>query len=188
MNHESYLSGPLEWPPEVPLSRLPMASRWWGWLVQQGAWLLFQQLHSSFPFPPSSSMSGHQVSPHSVIHFYSATKYAVTALTEGLRQELREAQTHIRATVRVQPGPGGDRVGTGPPHPTRTLSRLCCQECEGHRAPGLSCCLRAPAWSLTLRWEGADQKGTQWVRLRESKECGKAWLEAWALGSFLEAA
>ncbi|XP_045629243.1 dehydrogenase/reductase SDR family member 11 [Ursus americanus] len=45
-----------------------------------------------------NSMSGHQVSPHSVIHFYSATKYAVTALTEGLRQELREAQTHIRAT------------------------------------------------------------------------------------------
>ncbi|XP_044926240.1 dehydrogenase/reductase SDR family member 11 isoform X1 [Mustela putorius furo] len=45
-----------------------------------------------------NSMYGHQVSPHSVIHFYSATKYAVTALTEGLRQELREAQTHIRAT------------------------------------------------------------------------------------------
>ncbi|XP_047562707.1 dehydrogenase/reductase SDR family member 11 isoform X7 [Lutra lutra] len=45
-----------------------------------------------------SIMYGHQVSPHSVIHFYSATKYAVTALTEGLRQELREAQTHIRAT------------------------------------------------------------------------------------------
>ena len=32
-------------------------------------------------------------------HFYCATKYAVTALTEGLRQELREAKTHIRATV-----------------------------------------------------------------------------------------
>ncbi|XP_045842280.1 dehydrogenase/reductase SDR family member 11 isoform X5 [Meles meles] len=45
-----------------------------------------------------NSMYGHQVSPHSAIHFYSATKYAVTALTEGLRQELREAQTHIRAT------------------------------------------------------------------------------------------
>ena len=32
-------------------------------------------------------------------HFYCATKYAVTALTEGIRQELREANTHIRATV-----------------------------------------------------------------------------------------
>ncbi|KAM5307377.1 dehydrogenase/reductase SDR family member 11 isoform 2-T2 [Glossophaga mutica] len=45
-----------------------------------------------------NSMSGHRVLPQSVTHFYSATKYAVTALTEGLRQELREAQTHIRAT------------------------------------------------------------------------------------------
>ncbi|XP_023372383.1 dehydrogenase/reductase SDR family member 11 isoform X1 [Otolemur garnettii] len=45
-----------------------------------------------------NSMSGHRVTPQSVVHFYSATKYAVTALTEGLRQELREAQTHIRAT------------------------------------------------------------------------------------------
>ncbi|KAG7240794.1 hypothetical protein INR49_026381 [Caranx melampygus] len=32
-----------------------------------------------------------------------ATKYAVTALTEGLRQELREANTHIRATC-ISPG------------------------------------------------------------------------------------
>ncbi|XP_039332467.1 dehydrogenase/reductase SDR family member 11 isoform X2 [Saimiri boliviensis] len=49
-----------------------------------------------------NSMSGHRVVPQSVTHFYSATKYAVTALTEGLRQELREAQTHIRATC-LQP-------------------------------------------------------------------------------------
>ncbi|XP_036054091.1 dehydrogenase/reductase SDR family member 11 isoform X2 [Onychomys torridus] len=45
-----------------------------------------------------NSMCGHRVPPESVIHFYCATKYAVTALTEGLRQELLEAQTHIRAT------------------------------------------------------------------------------------------
>nr|BBD75697.1 dehydrogenase/reductase SDR family member 11 [Oryctolagus cuniculus] len=50
-----------------------------------------------------NSMSGHRVVPQSTGHFYSATKYAVTALTEGLRQELREAQTHIRATC-ISPG------------------------------------------------------------------------------------
>ncbi|XP_049628515.1 dehydrogenase/reductase SDR family member 11 [Suncus etruscus] len=50
-----------------------------------------------------NSMCGHRVVPHSMVHFYSATKYAVTALTEGLRQELREAQTHIRATC-ISPG------------------------------------------------------------------------------------
>lgn len=50
-----------------------------------------------------NSMSGHRVVPSSTVHFYSATKYAVTALTEGLRQELREAKTHIRATA-ISPG------------------------------------------------------------------------------------
>ncbi|XP_077021174.1 dehydrogenase/reductase SDR family member 11 isoform X2 [Tamandua tetradactyla] len=48
-------------------------------------------------------MSGHRVEPQPMVHFYSASKYAVTALTEGLRQELREAQTHIRATC-ISPG------------------------------------------------------------------------------------
>ncbi|XP_016349134.1 dehydrogenase/reductase SDR family member 11-like isoform X1 [Sinocyclocheilus anshuiensis] len=46
-----------------------------------------------------NSMSGHRVVNNADIHFYTASKYAVTALTEGLRQELREAKTHIRATV-----------------------------------------------------------------------------------------
>ncbi|XP_055256412.1 dehydrogenase/reductase SDR family member 11 [Moschus berezovskii] len=50
-----------------------------------------------------NSMCGHLVPPPAEIHFYSATKYAVTALTEGLRQELREAQSHIRATC-ISPG------------------------------------------------------------------------------------
>lgn len=44
-------------------------------------------------------MGGHRVVPSADEHFYCATKYAVTALTEGIRQELREANTHIRATV-----------------------------------------------------------------------------------------
>lgn len=50
-----------------------------------------------------NSMSGHRVVPVAATHFYSSTKYAVTALTESLRQELREAKTHIRATS-ISPG------------------------------------------------------------------------------------
>ncbi|XP_033833504.1 dehydrogenase/reductase SDR family member 11-like [Periophthalmus magnuspinnatus] len=50
-----------------------------------------------------NSMSGHRVVHNSVTHFYSATKFAVTALTEALRLELREAKTHIRATS-ISPG------------------------------------------------------------------------------------
>ncbi|XP_037534194.1 dehydrogenase/reductase SDR family member 11-like [Nematolebias whitei] len=50
-----------------------------------------------------NSMCGHRILPSSDMHFYTASKYAVTALTEGLRQELREANTHIRATS-ISPG------------------------------------------------------------------------------------
>ncbi|KAM9358765.1 dehydrogenase/reductase SDR family member 11-like [Symphorus nematophorus] len=50
-----------------------------------------------------NSMSGHRVVHNADIHFYSSTKYAVTSLTEGLRQELRDANTHIRATC-ISPG------------------------------------------------------------------------------------
>ncbi|CAD5125011.1 DgyrCDS13251 [Dimorphilus gyrociliatus] len=49
------------------------------------------------------SMSGHRVIPSSKGHFYSATKFAVKAMTEGTRQELREAKSHIRVT-HVSPG------------------------------------------------------------------------------------
>ncbi|XP_016431972.1 dehydrogenase/reductase SDR family member 11-like [Sinocyclocheilus rhinocerous] len=50
-----------------------------------------------------NGMCGHRVLHNADLHFYTATKYAVTALTEGLRQELREAKTHIRATS-ISPG------------------------------------------------------------------------------------
>ncbi|XP_026138449.1 dehydrogenase/reductase SDR family member 11-like isoform X2 [Carassius auratus] len=47
---------------------------------------------------------GHIININSAdAHFYTASKYAVTALTEGLRQELREAKTNIRATC-ICPG------------------------------------------------------------------------------------
>ncbi|KAM4567346.1 dehydrogenase/reductase SDR family member 11-like [Odontesthes bonariensis] len=50
-----------------------------------------------------NSVCGHHVFPTTDIHFYTATKYAVTALTEALRQELLEAKTHIRASC-ISPG------------------------------------------------------------------------------------
>jgi len=48
-----------------------------------------------------SSMSGHRVPGGSGV--YAATKYAVRALTEGLRKELRELGSRIRVTA-VSPG------------------------------------------------------------------------------------
>ena len=50
----------------------------------------------------SHSMSGHRVISMFGTHFYSATKYAVTAITEGLRQELREMKSGIKITVSNQ--------------------------------------------------------------------------------------
>jgi len=44
------------------------------------------------------SMAGHRVAVKD-LGFYSATKYAVTALTEGLRRELVETNSHIRVSV-----------------------------------------------------------------------------------------
>ncbi len=48
-----------------------------------------------------SSMAGHRVPPGSGV--YSATKFAVRALTEGLRQELRAAGSGIRVSA-ISPG------------------------------------------------------------------------------------
>ncbi|CAI5693202.1 dehydrogenase/reductase SDR family member 11 [Oreochromis niloticus] len=50
-----------------------------------------------------NSLCGHHVYDFADLHFYTATKYAVTALTEGLRQELRAEKSHIRATS-ISPG------------------------------------------------------------------------------------
>ena len=47
----------------------------------------------------SSSVAGHQVGKSASVHFYCGTKHAVRALTEGMRQELREMKSNIKVTV-----------------------------------------------------------------------------------------
>lgn len=74
---------------------------WWGYI--SSSLYVFDSHNPQISPPPfCSSICGHIVINSGDIHFYTATKYAVSALTEGLRQELREAKTHIRATVRFQ--------------------------------------------------------------------------------------
>eukprot|EP00800_Vazella_pourtalesii_P007739 TRINITY_DN20598_c0_g1_i1.p1 TRINITY_DN20598_c0_g1~~TRINITY_DN20598_c0_g1_i1.p1 ORF type:complete len:266 (-),score=59.79 TRINITY_DN20598_c0_g1_i1:76-843(-) len=49
------------------------------------------------------SMSGHRILPDPNFHFYTATKFAVNALTEGLRQELRGIESDIKVS-QISPG------------------------------------------------------------------------------------
>lgn len=50
-----------------------------------------------------NSMSGHRLLANKNGHFYAATKFMVTALTEGIRNELREKKTNTRVSA-ISPG------------------------------------------------------------------------------------
>uniref|UniRef100_A0A672M0U5 Dehydrogenase/reductase (SDR family) member 11b n=1 Tax=Sinocyclocheilus grahami TaxID=75366 RepID=A0A672M0U5_SINGR len=88
--------------PEPLLSGKPS-----GWKTMMDVYLTFYsslyRVNKTFHIFVCFSMSGYRVVNNANAHFYTASKYAVTALTEGLRQELREAKTHIRATC-ISPG------------------------------------------------------------------------------------
>lgn len=49
------------------------------------------------------SLAGHRIPGDPATHFYSATKFAVRSLTEGLRRELRAQHRPIRVTL-ISPG------------------------------------------------------------------------------------
>ena len=44
-------------------------------------------------------MFGHKVPPDAGVHFYSAMKFALRAVTEGIRLELRNMKSGIKITV-----------------------------------------------------------------------------------------
>ena len=50
-----------------------------------------------------SSLSGHRVPPSPSTRFYAATKFAVTGLLEGWRQEVRDIGSNIRLAA-ISPG------------------------------------------------------------------------------------
>ncbi|RXG51522.1 Dehydrogenase/reductase SDR family member 11 [Armadillidium vulgare] len=50
-----------------------------------------------------SSILAHQIFPVPQLHFYTGTKFAVRALSEGLRQELQAINSNIKVTT-VSPG------------------------------------------------------------------------------------
>ena len=45
------------------------------------------------------SITGHIMHLLKMLHFYSAAKHAVTAVVEGIRQELREIKSNCHVTV-----------------------------------------------------------------------------------------
>lgn len=55
-------------------------------------------LTKTFLWSCACSVSGHSVAPPNFL-FYSATKHAVRALTEGLKKELAAAKSRIRVAV-----------------------------------------------------------------------------------------
>ena len=46
-------------------------------------------------------MFGHKVSPGAGAHFYTAMKFALRAVTEGIRLELRNMKSGVKITVRM---------------------------------------------------------------------------------------
>ncbi|XP_035788467.1 farnesol dehydrogenase-like isoform X2 [Anopheles albimanus] len=68
-----------------------------------------------------NSILGHKYVPFPNLNLYGASKYAVTAITETLRNDFRNANTRVKVTsispgiVRTEMLPEGDQFGAGTP-------------------------------------------------------------------------
>lgn len=80
-----------------------------------------------------NSLSGHRVVPNAAGHFYSVTKCAVSAILEGIRNELHMLNSHIRVSS-VSPGIVAtefhQRMYKSPEVGKRICSRMKCLEGE----------------------------------------------------------
>lgn len=80
-----------------------------------------------------NSLSGHRVVPNAEGHFYSVTKCAVSAILEGIRNELHMLNSHIRVSS-VSPGIVAtefhQRMYKSPEVGKRICSRMKCLEGE----------------------------------------------------------
>lgn len=72
-----------------------------GTLYGIGAALPYMMKQKSGQIINIASVAGHIVGPLSAV--YSGTKYAVRAISEGLRQEMAQAQSNVRVTL-ISPG------------------------------------------------------------------------------------
>ncbi|MBM6754312.1 SDR family oxidoreductase [Lactobacillus alvi] len=72
-----------------------------GTLYGIGAALPYMMKQKSGQIINIASIAGHIVGPLSAV--YSGTKYAVRAISEGLRQEMAQAQSNVRVTL-ISPG------------------------------------------------------------------------------------
>lgn len=85
-----------------------------------------------------NSMSGHKVVYHPLMNLYPATKHAVTALTETLRQELNSFQSRIKISS-VSPGFVETNIGAaaaaGSGHPERTTEMENAIRCDAALQP-----------------------------------------------------
>lgn len=80
------------------MTQLKERSQNCGHIILLNRYIFIQDRHCALP--TSFSMSGHRlVTSTKNTFFYGATKFAVTALTEGIRRELRQINSDVKVTV-----------------------------------------------------------------------------------------